>query len=87
VYLHLGGDVVIPLMDIVGIFDIDSTTTAGITRGFLSSAQDSGFVKTVSYDLPKSFVLIQSKKDTSVYLSPISSVTLLKRAGFLKDFE
>ena len=50
--------------DIIGIFDLDSSTVSNITRNFLSSAEKSR--KTVGIDsLPKSFVLTAG----NIYLS------------------
>lgn len=38
-YLHLGASVVIPLGDVLGIFDLDNTTSSRVTRDFLARAQ------------------------------------------------
>ena len=38
-YLHIGENVSIPEKDIIGIFDIDKTTTTGETRSFLSNSE------------------------------------------------
>lgn len=35
-YLHLGASVVIPLGDVLGIFDLDNTTSSRVTRDFLA---------------------------------------------------
>ena len=44
-------------------------------------AEKSGDVVTVSYDLPKSFVVVNKKKskEKTVYITQISSTTLNKR--------
>ena len=52
-YLHLGSSVVIRQRDVVGIFDLDNTTSSRITRDFLTQAQRAGRVVTVGDDLPK----------------------------------
>ncbi len=79
-YLHLGASVVVPQGEILGIFDLDNTTASRITRDFLAAAEVLGQVVTVGEDLPKSFLLCRDKagRDT-VYLSQLSSATLLKR--------
>ena len=77
-YLHLGSSVVIRQRDVVGIFDLDNTTSSRITRDFLTQAQRAGRVVTVGDDLPKSFLLCR-EGETTVYLSQLSSATLLKR--------
>lgn len=84
-YLHLGQDVVIRLRDIVGIFDIENATVKKSSKDFLARAQKAGQVVTVSEELPKSFVVCAEKDRMTVYISQISSVTLKKRTGFLKE--
>ena len=49
-------------------------------RYFLSVAEKEGRVKVVSTELPKSFIVCSSENEkNSVYLSQISTSTLLKR--------
>lgn len=80
-FLHLGQDTIITTEDIVGIFDLDTSTVMKSTRDFLSTMSKEKRVINVSYELPKSFVLTYDKKtkEKTMYISPISSVTLLKR--------
>lgn len=79
-YLHLGQNTVITFDEIIGIFDLDSTTVAKKTRDYLSKAQKEGRVREVSYELPKSFIVCREKDGKNiVYLSQISTSTLLKR--------
>ena len=53
-YLHLGQSVVVPFRDVIGIFDLDTTTDSRITREFLKRAEREGELVDVSMDLPKS---------------------------------
>ncbi len=85
-YLHLGGDVVVNLKDVIAIMDLDVTTVSKITREFLTVAEEEGFVINVSDDLPKSYVLTERDNESRLYVSPISSQTLLKRANSFKNF-
>ena len=79
-YLHLGASVVIPLGDVLGIFDLDNTTSSRVTRAFLARAQQAGQVVSVGEDLPKSFLLCRNQAGrVTVYLSQLSSATLLRR--------
>ncbi len=80
-YLHLGGDKVVKTKDIIGIFDMDTSTVSKNTRDYLKNAEKSGEVVTVSYDLPKSFIVVSPKKskEKTIYISQISSQTLNKR--------
>ena len=61
-YLHLGASVVIPLGDVLGIFDLDNTTSSRVTRDFLARAQQAGQVVSVGEDLPKSFLLCRNQE-------------------------
>ncbi len=79
-YLHLGQNTVITHDEIIGIFDLDSTTVAKKTRDYLAKAQKEGRVREVSFELPKSFIVCREKDGRNiVYLSQISTSTLLKR--------
>lgn len=82
-YIHLGNETVIKSSEVIGIFDLDSTTVSKNTRIFLSKAEKKKEVVNVSYELPKSFILCSKKKKNKVYISQISSGTLLKRSGFI----
>ena len=85
-YLHLGQSVVVPFSSVVGIFDLDNTTSSYITRDLLSKAEKEGRVETVTQELPKSFVLCSENGKSRIYLSQLSSQTLLKR-GETMNFE
>ena len=83
-YIHLGNNVMLPTSDIIGIFDLENTSISKRTRDFLNRAEKEGRVITISYDLPRSFVIAgKTKKDSKVYISQISSQTLLKRTGYI----
>lgn len=75
-YIHLGSDSVISTKEIVGIFDMDTSTVNKATRDFLTLAEKEKRVVYVSYDLPKSFVVC---KNSTVYICPLNTSTLLKR--------
>ncbi|MBQ9553061.1 MAG: DUF370 domain-containing protein [Clostridia bacterium] len=80
-YLHLGQDTVITIENILGIFDLETTTVSKATRDYLSKATKDRRVVTVSSELPKSFVVCRNENGgTTVYVSPISPSTLLKRS-------
>lgn len=83
-YLHLGMDKVITFDDIIGIFDLDTTTVSKNTRNYLAQAEKAGIVENVCYDLPKSFIVCRNKKgEDKVYIAQISSSTLLKRTNYV----
>ncbi len=82
-FLHIGGDKVIPVKNVIAIFDIETTTLSKDTKEFLRTAEEEGFIESISEDLPRSFVITEANKKSKIYLSPISSVTLQKRSGFI----
>ncbi|WP_459763555.1 extracellular matrix regulator RemB [Alkaliphilus crotonatoxidans] len=96
-FLHLGGEVVVPVKDIIGIFDIQSTLKAKGSQQFLEVCKDEGFVQEIAHEEARSFVVTEKVmkstkkggliKKTIVYYSPISALTLQKRAGFIEDIE
>ncbi len=80
-FLHLGEDTVVHTRDIVGIFDMEKTTVTDASRRFLADAQKGGRVFTVSYDIPRSYVVCREADGTeTVYISQISAATLRQRA-------
>lgn len=79
-YLHLGKGTVVSKTEIVAIFDLDITSQSHLTRKYLSMAEKSGQVVNVSEDIPKSFVVCERGGKRTLYLSQMSSATLLKRA-------
>lgn len=78
-YLHLGSDVLVSEAEIIGIFDIENTTTGKTTGHLLERAQREGNVVNVSYEMPKSFIICEEKSGEKVYISQISAATLRKR--------
>ena len=65
-------------MSIIGIFDLDNTSTSKRTREFLDRAESNGEVVPCD-DLPKAFVLTAEYGLDRVYLTSLSSATLEKR--------
>ena len=83
-YLHLGEGTIVKTKDIIGIFDLDNATVMKSSRIFLNTAEKEKRAVTVSFELPKSFVVTGKKKEkTTVYISQLSSTTLENR---LKTF-
>ena len=77
-YLSIGNDMAVRDSSILGIFDLDNTSTSRRTRDFLDSAEKEGQVVPCD-DLPKSFVLTSEYGFTRVHLTALSSATLEKR--------
>ncbi len=77
-YLSIGNDMAVRESSIIGIFDMDNTSTSKRTREFLSKAEKEGLVIPCD-DLPKSFVLTAEYGLTKVHLTALNAYTLEKR--------
>ena len=77
-YLNIGNDMAVRDRNIIGIFDMDNTSTSRRTREFLAKAEKNGEVVPCD-DLPKSFVLTAEYGLDRIYLTALSSATLEKR--------
>ena len=73
--LHIGGDTVVRTGDIIGIFDMDTSTVNKATRDYLSNAEKNKKTVYVNFELPKSFVVCRDK----IYICPLNTSTLIKR--------
>ncbi len=79
-YIHIGGGHAVYMGDIIGIMDLENTSTSRVTRDFLRKKEREGKVITTSFDLPKSFVVT----DECVYITPVTAATLEKRFRLYK---
>ncbi len=77
-YLSIGSDMAVRESSIIGIFDMDNTTTSKRTRSFLEGSEKQGQVVPCD-DLPKSFVLTAEYGLSRIYLTPLSTQTMEKR--------
>ena len=77
-YLSIGNDMAVRENFIIGIFDMDNTSTSKRTRDFLAKAEKEGMVIPCD-DLPKAFVLTAEYGLNRVHLTSLSSYTLEKR--------
>ncbi|MBO5714799.1 MAG: DUF370 domain-containing protein [Clostridia bacterium] len=82
IYLNVGSGKSIREKDIIGIFDMDTSTVSPITRKLLSEADKQKRTETPSYEIPKSFVLYRAENgETRVCFSQFSSASLFGRMG------
>ena len=77
-YLNIGNDMAVREKSIIGIFDMDNTSTSRRTREFLEKSERDGQVVPCD-DLPKAFILTQEYGMDRIYLTTLSSATLEKR--------
>ncbi|MGD0152760.1 MAG: DUF370 domain-containing protein [Thermacetogeniaceae bacterium] len=75
-FLHIGGDNVVALEELVAIMDME-TTKRETTREFLGFAADEKLVVHIGKREREKSIVITANR---VYLSPISTATLLKRS-------
>lgn len=80
-YIHLGSDTVVRDCDVIGIFNIENTSVSRDTREYLACSGKRKTACSVSYDMPKSFIVATMGGKEKVYISPISPATLVKRSN------
>jgi hypothetical protein len=78
-YLQIGTEDFIKTEDIIGVFDLDNTTVNKATRDYLNEAQKADVVKTVTFDLPKSFIVTEENGQRRVFISALNTATIYKR--------
>lgn len=88
-FLHLGEDVVICKRDIIAILDMKSTLNSIISKEFLETCEEEGFVDNTINDKSRSFIIVGTVENKivhkiKIYYSSISALTLRKRADFIK---
>lgn len=95
-FLHLGGEVVVHTSDVIAIFDFQSTKKSKISKEFLKELEEKNSVRMISNEEPRAFIIVKNrskgKKENKnlrsiIYYSPISALTLQKRAGYLEDID
>lgn len=77
-FLHLGSDLIVCDLDIIAILDLESATSANSTRDFIKNLKNTNTVVNICQKGKEKSLVITKK---TIYLSPISSNTLLKRAN------
>ena len=77
-YLSIDNDMAVRDSSVIGIFDMDNTTTSKRTREFLEKNEQEGQVVPCD-DLPKSFVVTAEYGFDRVYLTSLTAATLEKR--------
>lgn len=78
-YLHIGNKKSVPKKDVIGIFDLDSSTVTECGKKFLSGMESLGRTEYGDSDLPRSFVLEDGRDGALVRLSRLSSTALAER--------
>ena len=77
--IHIGSDYLINAKNIVGIFDLDKTTSSPWTRDFLALGEKEATVINAADDIPRSFIVLEEDGEKRVYLIQLTVSTLMKR--------
>lgn len=84
-FIHIGGDIVVRTKDVIAIIDIDHSESPSKGQSFFDEVENTHeVVKITTKEEAKAFVVTTNKR---IYYSPISSVTLKKRAKFFYSQE
>ncbi|RXT08903.1 extracellular matrix regulator RemB [Ammoniphilus sp. CFH 90114] len=81
-FIHLGGDTVVRSTDVIAIID-NHMESSKITKEFLDQRSGEQLLIRISKEETKSYVIMHDR----VYCSPISSLTLKRRANFVSSLE
>ena len=79
-FIHLGGDLVVSKDEVIAILNTQLMKKTEVNREFMQLAEDEGFISSIGNKARAKSLCITTKQ---IYLSPISSVTLKKRADDL----
>jgi len=79
-FVHIGNGKSVPKKNIIGIFDLDSSTVTKQGKDFINRKEKEGLVEYDDEDLPRSFVLCKEGDKYKVKLSRISAQGLKMRA-------
>ena len=83
-YLHIGNGITVRKKDIIGIFDLDSSTVSAVTKKYINKNEKEGNILYGDSDLPRTFILhekrVGEKRVYRINLSRISSQGLKIRA-------
>jgi hypothetical protein len=78
-YLHIGNSFTVRTKDIIGIFDFDKASVEKSTKELLKKAENEGNLINTWEDFPKSFVIVNDRGEIKIFVSDISSASLLGR--------
>ena len=83
-YLHIGNGVNVRLKDVIGIFDLDTSTVSAVTKKYINTNEREGNIEYGDTDLPRAFVLhedgCEEQRKYKIKLSRISATGLKLRA-------
>lgn len=80
-FVHLGGDTLVGSKDIIAIINYENNTKNNVIQDFLKRETAKQTIKKLEGESYKSIIIA----DKNIFLSPISSTTLKKRAHFVEN--
>ena len=83
-YLHLEKNESVHKAELVGVFDIETATTSAVTREMLSDAQKKHRVVNLSGDLPKTFIISETRLAETVYLTSLPTASYKTRLNNIR---
>ena len=85
-YILISQDKAITTDGILGIFDLDNTTVSKASREYINYAEKSGECETVSFDLPKSFIVKVTGGKREIYITVFNKHCFQKIKARLNKF-
>ena len=82
-FIHIGGDTVVSMKDVISIIDYQSVKNSKITRKFIEDERKEKRLFDYQAEEIKSYIITKD----AIYCSPISSLTLKKRAHFMNNLD
>lgn len=82
-YVHLGGDLIVAVMDVVAVLDARLVAGSAINEEFIRQAQASGHLRGEEAVGESKSVVVT--RDRAVYVSGISPATLTRRMTHLRQ--
>lgn len=82
-FIHIGGDTVVSTKEVISILDYQTVKSSKITKKFMEDEKKEKRVVDSSAEETKSYVITKD----AIYCSPISSLTLKRRAQFVNSLE
>jgi len=82
-FIHIGGDTVVSTKEVISIIDSQTVKNSKITKKFMEDERKVKRFIDDDVDDIKSYIIT---KDV-IYCSPISSLTLKKRAQFIQNLD
>lgn len=82
-FIHIGGDTVVSTKDVISILDHQTVKTSKVTKRFIDEERKKKRVIDEASEEVKSFVITKD----AIYCSPISSLTLKRRAQFVNSLD